>query len=97
MRAAGDGLRLNGDIVCTHDDAVHGNVEQDAQGVEVVDGGKRLSGLPLVDRAGLQESEPVLQILYGQSSLFAQAGDVLSGCHRVNRRESQVFQGYRLL
>ena len=87
MRAAGGGLRLG---ICPFDapdqDLIDRYVEEDAQRVQVVDGGKALSGLPFVNRAGFLESESFLQVLDGQSSLFAKADDVLSGCCDVDRR-----------
>lgn len=94
MRAASGCLRLMGNMIyCSNQYVIDGDVEQDAQCVEVVDGGKALSGLPLVDGAGFFKSKPVLKVLYRQSFLLAKSNDVLSGCLKVYRREKSLLQG----
>lgn len=89
MRAAGGCLRLGGSSVYrTDQDLIHGDAEQDAQRVEVVDGGEGLPSLSFVDGAGRFKSKPVLQVSDAQASLLAKPCDVLSGRRSVDRRES---------
>ncbi len=70
-----------------YQDLFHGDVQQSAKCVKVVDGGQAFALLPFVDCLGLFEAEPVLQVADGEAAVFAEPDDVLTGGHRINHRK----------
>ena len=71
-------------------DAFHGGVQQAAEGVQVLHGGKRLPVLPLVDGLGLLEAEILLHVAHAQPAGAAQALQVGAGGLHVDFRKHAV-------
>lgn len=79
-------------------DAVHGDLQQDPQSVQVVDRGKGLALLPLVDGPRLLEAEVPLQVADGQAALLPEPLDVAPRGNQVDDGErGTVHKAYLLL
>lgn len=73
-------------------DAVHRDLQEDPQGVEVVDCGKGLALLPLVDGPRLLEAEVPLQVADGQAVLLTEPLDVAPRSNQVDDGERSIVQ-----
>ena len=98
VRAAGFPLLFRAVSFDWNQDAVHGDLQQDPQGIQVVDCGKGLALLPLVDGPRLLEAEVALQVTDGQSALLPEPLDVAPRGNQVNDGErGTVHKAYLLL
>lgn len=74
--------------IAPDEDAVHGDLQEEAEGIQVVHAGKGEPLLPFVDRLRRVESEVTLHVPDCQSLRLPQSDDLPSGRFKVNRRET---------
>ena len=67
-----------------HQDFLHGNIQQFAECIQVVNGGQALALLPFVDRLRFFKTKPALQVSDGHTTILAQTGNVFPGCRKIN-------------
>ena len=85
LRPAAHGMHIW--RVGRHQDVIHGNIQQGAQGVEIVYRGQALSPLPFVDGLGFLKAEELLEIPDGQALRLPQPADVGPGGRKVDDGE----------
>ena len=73
--------------LCRNQYLLHGNLQQRAEGVEIVHGGKACSLLPFVDGLWCVEAEEGLHVPHAHTARIAQAEDVFSGGNGVDDRK----------
>lgn len=94
-RAAGVSLLLKKHHIplrpCGDQDLIHGNIQQGAQRIQVIDRRQGLSVLPFVDRLRSFESEERLQIADAKTAVLPQTDDVLPGGDGIDHGENGLL------
>ena len=83
--------------VSDNQNVLHRHIQQDAQGVEVIDGRQAHAALPAVN--GLRRFKPEigLKVADGQTPFLPKTKDVRAGCAQVDDREGMLLHHVRLL